>query len=99
MPCQTQEALGLVENWCQMIRSPNNGQAQALLLESDGATNGDRPLILLVDDSKIIHTFIGNALRESSYHLLSAYDGGEGFRIAVEHVPYPIYLLAISTCR
>ncbi|MBT6620570.1 MAG: response regulator [Gemmatimonadetes bacterium] len=25
MPCQTQEALGLVENWCQMIRSPNNG--------------------------------------------------------------------------
>jgi len=78
MPCQTQEALGLVENWCQMIRSPNNGQAQALLLESDGATNGDRPLILLVDDSKIIHTFIGNALRESPYHLLSAYDGGKG---------------------
>ena len=78
---------GLVENWCQMILSPNNGQAQALLLESDGATNGDRPLILLVDDSKIIHTFIGNALRESPYHLLSAYDGGEGFRLAVEHVP------------
>ena len=87
MPCQTQEALGLVENWCQMIRSPNNGQAQAPLLESDGATNGDRPRILLADDSKIIHTFIGNALRESPYHLLSAYDGGEGFRLAVEHVP------------
>lgn len=87
MPCQTQEALGLVENWCQMIRSPNNGQAQAPLRESDRATNGDRPLILLVDDSKIIHTFIGNALRESPYHLLSAYDGEEGFRLAVEHVP------------
>ncbi|MBT7417275.1 MAG: response regulator, partial [Gemmatimonadetes bacterium] len=28
-----------------------------------------------------------NALRESPYHLLSAYDGEEGFRLAVEHVP------------
>ena len=31
--------------------------------------------------------FVGNALRESPYHLLSAYDGGEGFRLALEHAP------------
>ena len=31
--------------------------------------------------------FVGKALRESPYHLLSAYDGGEGFRLALEHAP------------
>lgn len=31
--------------------------------------------------------FVGNALPESPYHLLSAYDDGEGFGLALEHAP------------
>ena len=31
--------------------------------------------------------FVGNGLRESPYHLVSAYDGGEGFRLTLEHAP------------
>ena len=87
MPCQTQDALALVENWGSMINAPLNGQAQAIHAEPNGEPDTDRPLILLVDDSKIIHTFVSNALRESSYHLLSAYDGAEGYRMAVERTP------------
>jgi DNA-binding response OmpR family regulator len=87
MPCQSQEALGLVENWGNMICAPSNGEAPATKADPNGNSADDRPLILLVDDSKIIHTFVGNALRESAYRLISAYDGEEGYRTAIERMP------------
>ena len=75
MPCQSQEALGLVDNWGDIICTPSNGEATATKADLNGNPADDRPLILLVDYSKIIHTFFGNALRESPYHLINAYGG------------------------
>ncbi len=43
--------------------------------------------ILLVDDSRVIHTIVENILQDEEVHLLHAFDGEEGFRKAVEVVP------------
>jgi len=87
LPYQSQEALGLIENWGDMICTPSNSEAPATKADLNGNTADDRPLILLIKDSKIIHTFFGNVLRESPYRLISAYDGDEGYRIAIERMP------------
>lgn len=44
-------------------------------------------LILLVDDSQMIHSHTGPILSEAGYEVVSAYDGAEGLRIARERRP------------
>ncbi len=52
------------------------------------AENEDQaPLILLVDDSKVIHRYVGDILKEYHYRLIQAYDGVEGFEKAMQSHP------------
>ena len=56
-------------------------------LSSTTAESSDnRPLVLVVDDSDDIRTYISSLLSDR-YAIISAADGSEGLRIAVERVP------------
>ena len=79
-----------------MICTPSNSEAPATKADLNGNSADDRPLILLVEDSRIIHTIFGNVLRESPYRLISAYDGDEGYRIAIERMPPDLIMYDID---
>jgi len=56
-------------------------------LSSDTAESSDnRPQVLIVDDSDDIRTYISSLLSDR-YAIISAADGSEGLRMAVENVP------------
>jgi CheY-like chemotaxis protein/class 3 adenylate cyclase len=46
-----------------------------------------RPLVLLVDDSSLIHRHTAPILEAAGYEVLSAYDGDEGLRLALSRRP------------
>ncbi len=46
-----------------------------------------KKLILLVDDSQLIHSHTAPILQEAGYEVLSAFDGAEGLRLARQHRP------------
>lgn len=52
---------------------------------TDGSSD-NRPQVLIVDDSDDIRTYISSLLSDR-YAIISAADGSEGLRMAVEHVP------------
>ena len=45
------------------------------------------PCILLVDDSKLIHTSVGKIIDENGFKLIGAMDGVEGLQKAIEYIP------------
>jgi CheY-like chemotaxis protein len=47
----------------------------------------DRPIILIIDDDRVIHSMAARALTEFKGTLLHAYDGSEGLRMAREVRP------------
>ena len=47
---------------------------------------GDKPLVLIIEDSTGVVTYIRSLLRED-YHVLVAINGQEGIDIALEHIP------------
>jgi DNA-binding response OmpR family regulator len=57
------------------------------LLEAVGAATRKRKLILLADDSPLIHRHTVPILAEAGYELLSAADGAEALRLARERRP------------
>lgn len=72
--------------------TPSSGSApaatadpQSLTSAPDGSSD-NRPQILVVDDSDDIRTYISSLLSDR-YSIVSAADGSEGLRIAVERVP------------
>ncbi len=72
--------------------TPTSGAAPAVTaapqtLSSDTAESSDnRPQVLIVDDSDDIRTYISSLLSDR-YAIISAADGSEGLRMAVENVP------------
>lgn len=56
------------------------------LLETESTHLEDAPLLLLVDDSKEIREYVASIF-ESTYTILTAADGKEGFDIAQKHIP------------
>ncbi len=46
-----------------------------------------KKLILLVDDSQLIHSHTAPILRDAGYEVVSAYDGAEGLRLTRERKP------------
>ena len=46
------------------------------------AAPGELPRILLIDDSKLIHTAAGDILKDNDFQLIHAYDGVEGLQKA-----------------
>ncbi len=55
--------------------------------EALDAEQGDAKRILLVDDSKVIHTHVGGLLRDEGYVVLNAMDGAEGLNVANAEMP------------
>jgi DNA-binding response OmpR family regulator len=92
IPCQGSAILGLVERWNKIaLQSPvasivTASPAQVPSLEIDRDTKKELQ-VLLVDDSKLIHTYVRNVLEKTPYGFLQAYDGVEGFDMACLHVP------------
>lgn len=72
--------------------TPSSGSAPAATADPQALTSAtaessdNRPQILIVDDSDDIRTYISSLLSDR-YAIISAADGSEGLRMAVEHVP------------
>lgn len=72
--------------------TPSSGSAPAATADPQAQTSAtaessdNRPQILIVDDSDDIRTYISSLLSDR-YAIISAADGSEGLRMAVEHVP------------
>lgn len=72
--------------------TPSSGSAPAATADPQALTSAtaessdNRPQILIVDDSDDIRTYISSLLSDR-YSIVSAADGSEGLRIAVERVP------------
>jgi CheY-like chemotaxis protein len=61
--------------------------SDAEVLEVLGATTRARKLILLADDSPLIHRHTVPILEEAGYEVVSAMDGAEGLKLTREHKP------------
>jgi len=61
--------------------------SDAEVLDVIGASTRARKLILLCDDSPMIHRHTVPILEEAGYDVHSAMDGAEGLRLAREHAP------------
>jgi adenylate cyclase len=61
--------------------------SDAEVLDVIGATTRERKLILLADDSPLIHKHTVPILEEDGYEVVSAMDGSEGLRIARDRTP------------
>ena len=59
--------------------------SDAEVLEVLGATSHEVPVVLLVDDSPLIHRHTVPILEDSGYQVLSASDGAEGLEIVQSH--------------
>lgn len=67
--------------------SDSAATADPQVLSSTTAESSDnRPLVLVVDDSDDIRTYISSLLSDR-YAIISAADGSEGLRMAIENVP------------
>ncbi len=72
--------------------TPSSGSAPAATADPQALTSAtaessdNRPQILIVDDSDDIRTYISSLLSDR-YAIISAADGSEGLRMAVERVP------------
>ena len=86
IPCRPGEVLSLVEQWVDMARLQgvsSSGDAVDAKVTVDEA----KAHILLVDDSSLIHQFVGTILEENQYAVTHAFDGLEGLKAATEHKP------------
>jgi CheY-like chemotaxis protein len=54
---------------------------------AEARSKGDRLTILVVDDSAVVHGFVGGVLEEAGYAVLRADDGVEGLEAARVHRP------------
>jgi DNA-binding response OmpR family regulator len=85
VPCQPAQVLDIIKKWHDIEGViPSSGEpapAADATMHSSG-----RQTVLLVDDSKLIHTYVRNALN-NTYHLANAYDGEEGYQKALEIKP------------
>lgn len=61
--------------------------SDADLLNALDVSGRSQKLILLVDDSQMIHSHTAPILREAGYEVVSAFDGAEGLRVARERNP------------
>lgn len=72
--------------------TPSSGSAPAATADPQALTSAtaessdNRPQILIVDDSDDIRTYISSLLSDR-YAIISAADGSEGLRMAIENVP------------
>lgn len=72
--------------------TPSSGSAPAdtadpqALTSATAESSDNRPQILIVDDSDDIRTYISSLLSDR-YAIISAADGSEGLRMAIENVP------------
>lgn len=57
-----------------------------ILLETEATSLEDAPLLLIVDDSKEIRDYVVSIF-ETTYSILTATNGKEGFEAAKEHIP------------
>lgn len=55
--------------------------------EGSAKENYQRPLILIIDDDRVIHSVVARVLEDFRGSVLHAYDGVEGLRIAQEVKP------------
>ncbi len=60
----------------------------------EGPTTYQRPVVLIIDDDRVVHTVASRVLEEFPGSVLHAYDGAEGLRIAREVNPE----LVITDC-
>jgi DNA-binding response OmpR family regulator len=67
--------------------APIGAAPTVTVAEDPGAVAEDAKRILLVDDSKVIHTHVGGLLRTEGYVVLNAMDGGEGLSMAKAEMP------------
>jgi DNA-binding response OmpR family regulator len=61
--------------------------SDAEVLEVVGATTRAQKLVLLADDSPMIHRHTGPILEDEGYQVISAHDGAEALQLAREHHP------------
>jgi DNA-binding response OmpR family regulator len=59
----------------------------AEVTELVGVATRERRLVLLADDSELVHRHLVPPLTEAGYDLLSAYDGNEALELAFKHLP------------
>lgn len=86
VPCQPGEILDLVGRWLAMEAASDGDAHTAETGTPPPAKRAGHQTVLLVDDSKLIHSYVQSAL-DGTYELVSAYDGEEGFRKALEVSP------------
>ena len=78
-PGQLETAAGIVEDNTLLVETE-----QARVPEP--ASDGDRPVVLLVEDNEEVRTFIAGALG-SHYHIIQTENGEQGWATAVESIP------------
>ena len=61
-------------------------------MKGGAMSEGDRPMVLVVDDEKQIHRFLGPALEAAGYRPRSAFNGADGLRQAASLAPDAIVL-------
>ncbi len=61
--------------------------SDAAVLAAEDVTERAKKLILLVDDSQLIHSHTAPILREAGYEVVSAFDGAEGLKLTRERKP------------
>jgi len=81
VPCRAEDVLDLIERWAAMA------QQSAAPVEDVQSVDKDGPLVLLVDDSNLIHVFVRETLKDSRYRLANARDGQEGYDTAIACEP------------
>jgi len=69
----------------QEINTAAEVEKQEAILPQETASQP--PCILLVDDSRLIHTSVGRIIDENGFKLIHAMDGVEGLEKAIEYIP------------
>jgi PAS domain S-box-containing protein len=102
VPCQPEAVQGLVERWAKLTHyrpierakaptptptAPQGAAQDSPAVSSAAELSPEAPLVLLVDDSKLIHTAVGQILRDNDFRVVDAYDGVEGWEQAREWRP------------
>jgi DNA-binding response OmpR family regulator len=96
VPSRPAEVLALVDRWGDMARRPDTeigDDAPEPITNSidtvlhSNPSERDNPLVLLVDDSQVIHKYVQNSLQDTRFDLMGAFDGVEGLAKARETHP------------
>jgi CheY-like chemotaxis protein len=84
VPCLAEDVLDLLGRWSKIAQQPQPAAVPSPAPENETVSG---PQVLLVDDSKLIHTYMEKVFSETSYRLLQAYDGIAGLDMACQYVP------------